>query len=451
MPARLSGFLPTGGDLRGLVALATPVALGHLGILAQGLVDTAMVGRVDATQLGAVTLGNLYFFGVSVFGMGLLLALDPIVSQAFGAEDRDAMEVAVQRGFVLSFAVAVLAAVPLALAETFFTVLRQPEEVVPVAAAYARIQISALLPYYAFLLVRQVLQAVGRVAPVVWTIVAANVVNVVANWILVFGNLGAPAMGAVGSSWATAISRWCMWVGALVLGWRVIGPFLRRLRSDLLASAALMRLLRLGSPIGFQLILESGAFGSIGLLMGWMGTVAMAGHQIALNLAALTFMIALGISQAATVLVGRAVGKDDAGLARRAAGAALICCLGVMSCTALVFLLLPGPLARAFTTDPGAAAVAALLIPVAGVFQLCDGVQVVCSGVLRGVADTLRPMVYQFLGFWLVGMPVSLWLGFGAGVGPEGLWWGLAVGLAAVAALLLARVWRHLQGELERF
>ena len=212
----------------------------QVGILAQGLVDTAMVGRVDATQLGAVTLGNLYFFGVSVFGMGLLMALDPIVSQAFGAEDRDAMEVAVQRGFVLSFAVAVLAAVPLALAETFFTVLRQPEDVVPVAAAYARVQISALLPFYAFLLLRQVLQAVGRVAPVVWTIAAANVVNVAANWILVFGNLGAPALGAVGSSWATAISRWCMWIGALALGWRVIGPFLRRLRSDLLAPAALI-------------------------------------------------------------------------------------------------------------------------------------------------------------------------------------------------------------------
>ena len=421
------------------------------GILAQGLVDTAMVGRVDATQLGAVTLGNLYFFGVSVFGMGLLLALDPIVSQAFGAEDRDAMEVAVQRGFVLSFVVAALAAVPLALAETFFTALRQPEEVVPVAAGYARVQISALLPFYAFLLVRQVLQAVGRVAPVVWTIAAANVVNVAANWILVFGNLGVPAMGAVGSSWATAISRWCMWIGALALGWRVIGPFLRRLRSDLLAPEALMRLLRLGSPIGLQLMLEFGAFGTIGLLMGWMGAVAMAGHQIALNLAAFTFMIALGISQAATVLVGRAVGNGDAGQARRAAGSALLCCLGAMACTALVFLLLPGPLARAFTTDPGAATVAALLIPVAGVFQLCDGVQVVCTGVLRGVADTLRPMAFHVLGFWLVGMPVSLWLGFGAGVGPEGLWWGLAVGLAAVAALLLARVWRHLQGELERF
>ncbi len=422
-----------------------------MGLVAQGLVDTAMVGRVDAAQLGAVTLGNLYFFSVAVFGMGLLFALDPLVSQAFGAGDEDAIEVAIQRGLVLSVTLAVVASVLLAVAEPVFVLLNQPEEVVPVAAAYARTLIPGMLPFYGFIVFRQVLQAVGRVAPVVWTILLANVLNAFLNWILVFGNLGAPGLGAVGSGWATSMSRWFMWLCALALGWRLLTPYLRRVRSDLLAAGALMRIMRLGSPIGLQLFLEFGAFGAIGILMGWLGTVAIAGHQIALNLAAFAFMIPLGISQAAAILVGRAVGRGDpAGARRSAGGAVLVCCL-VMAATAAVFLGLPGFLADQFTTETRVAAVAAALIPVAGMFQLFDGLQVVCTGALRGVADTMRPMIYNMLGFWVFGMPLSLWLGFRLEMGPEGLWWGLAAGLGAVAVLLMGRMWIRLRGSLERF
>lgn len=449
--ARLSAFRPRGVELRALVALALPVAVVQMGLVAQGLVDTAMVGRVDAAQLGAVTLGNLYFFSVAVFGMGLLFALDPLVSQAFGAGDEDAIEVAIQRGLVLSVTLAVVASALLAVAEPVFVLLNQPEEVVPVAAAYARTQIPGMLPFYGFIVFRQVLQAVGRVAPVVWTILLANVLNAFLNWILVFGNLGVPGLGAVGSGWATSMSRWFMWLCALALGWRLLTPYLRRVRSDLLAAGALRRIVRLGSPIGLQLFLEFGAFGAIGILMGWLGTVAIAGHQIALNLAAFAFMIPLGISQAAAILVGRAVGRGDPAAARRSAGGAVLVCCLVMAATAAVFLGLPGLLADQFTTETRVAAVAAALIPVAGMFQLFDGLQVVCTGALRGVADTMRPMIYNMLGFWVFGMPLSLWLGFRLEMGPEGLWWGLAAGLAAVAVLLVGRMWIRLRGSLERF
>lgn len=438
-------------ELRALVALALPVAVVQMGLVAQGLVDTAMVGRVDAAQLGAVTLGNLYFFSVAVFGMGLLFALDPLVSQAFGAGDEDAIEVAIQRGLVLSVTLAVVACALLAVAEPVFVLLRQPEEVVPVAAAYARTQIPGMLPFYGFIVFRQVLQAVGRVAPVVWTILLANVVNAFLNWILIFGNLGVPELGAVGSGWATSMSRWFMLLCALALGWRVLTPYLRRVRRDVLAAGALRRILRLGSPIGLQLFLEFGAFGAIGILMGWLGTVAIAGHQIALNLAAFAFMIPLGISQAAAILVGRAVGRGDPATARRSAGGAVVVCCLVMAATAAVFLGLPRLLADQFTTEAGVAAVAAALIPVAGMFQLFDGLQVVCTGALRGVADTMRPMIYNVLGFWLFGMPLSLWLGFRLEMGPEGLWWGLAAGLGLVAVLLVGRMWIRLRGSLERF
>ena len=421
-----------------------------MGIVAQGLVDTAMVGRVNAAELGAVTLGNLYFFGVAVLGMGLLFALDPLVSQAFGADDHSSIEIAVQRGLLLSLGLAVATGGLLAVAAPVFTLLRQPAEVVPVAAAYARIQIAGMLPFYGFIVFRQVLQAVGRVAPVVWTILLANLVNAFLNWVLVFGNLGAPALGAVGSGWATVASRWFMWVCALVLGWRLLVPHLGRVRRDVLLAGPLKRILRLGSPIGLQLFLEFGAFGAIGIAMGWLGTEAIAGHQIALNLAAFAFMIPVGISQAGAVLVGRAVGQGRPDRARRSAGGAILLCCAVMVVTALIFLVFPSTLARQFTTETGVVAVAAALIPVAGMFQVCDGLQVVCTGVLRGVADTLRPLVCNVLGFWLFGMPVSLWLGFQRGMGPVGLWWGLAAGLGAVAVMLVARVWIRFHGPLER-
>ena len=447
----LGAFRPTARELRDLTGLALPVAVVQMGLVSQGLVDTAMVGRVDAIELAAVTLGNLYFFGISVFGMGLLLALDPLVSQAFGAEDHDEIRVGIQRGLVLSLALGLATTVPMALAGPVFRILGQPAEVIPVAAGYSHALIAGMWPFYAFVVFRQVLQAVGRVAPIVWTIVLANLLNVFANWVLVFGNLGAPAMGAVGSGWATAISRWFMCLCVLGLTLRMLAPYLRRVHRDVLRWVPLWRMMRLGAPIGMHMFLEFGAFGAIGVMMGWLGTEAMAGHQVALNLAAFAFMIPLGISQAAAVLVGRAVGAGRPERARRCAGGAVVVCCVVMTATAAVFLGWPGQLAAAFSTQGEVVAVAAILIPVAGMFQLFDGLQVVCAGVLRGVADTLRPMIYNVLGFWLFGMPISLWLGFERGAGPVGLWLGLAAGLGAVAVLLMWRMWNRFRGPLARY
>ncbi len=434
-----------------LLGLAAPVVVVQLGIVAQGLVDTAMVGRVSATELAAVALGNLYFFGVSVFGMGLLLALDPLVSQAFGAGDEDGIELAVQRGLAMSAVLAVVASALLACAEPVLVLLRQPPEVAPLAAAYARALIAGMLPFYGFLVFRQSMQALGRVAPVVWTVVLANGLNAFANWVLVFGNLGLPAMGAVGSGWATSVSRWFMCVGVLAAGWRVLAPYARRPRRDAAAWRPLAGMVRLGAPVGGHMLLEFGAFGAIGIAMGWLGAEALAGHQVALNLAAFAFMVPVGIAQAGAVLVGKSVGERAPDGARRFAGAALLACCAAMTVTAAVFAGLPGPIAALFSADPQAVAVAAALLPVAACFQMFDGLQVVCAGLLRGVADTFRPLVYNILGFWLVGMPVSLWCGFRAGMGPVGLWWGLAVGLGIAAVLLLGRTWKRFRGPLERF
>jgi MATE family multidrug resistance protein len=439
-PARVAEFKPHRADLAALLRLALPVALIQVGMMAMGAIDTVMVGRVSATDLAAVAIGNLYFFGIAVFGMGVLFALDPVVSQAVGADDEVAVARAMQRGLIIAGGLSVLASLLLLPAGPILSAARQPAEVVPIAAGYAHAAIAGVFPFYAFVVLRQSLQAMGHVRAILVTVIVANAFNVLMNWIFVFGNLGMPAMGAVGSSWATSLSRWFMALLLLGGGWSVLRPALVPLRREAARLAPLRRVLEVGAPIGGQQFLEFGVFGASGLLMGWLGTVAVASHQVALQLAALTFMVPLGVAQATSVMVGQAVGRADPPEARRAAGAGVLVGAGFMGVTAVLFLAFPATLARWFSNDAEVVAATALLLPIAGVFQVFDGLQVVSSGALRGVADTRVPMVLTLVGFWFFGLPISAWLGFGLGWGAPGIWWGLAIGIGVVAILLVGRV-----------
>lgn len=436
----IASFAPRRGEMAEMVRLAFPVAVVQVGMMAMGVADTIMVGHVSARDLAAVALGHLYFFAITIVGVGILMALDPIVSQGVGARDRLQVARGLQRGIVLAGLLTVASSVLFLPVQPLLGVLRQPEDVVPVAAGYALASVPGLFPFFFYVVLRQTLQAMGRVAPLVLAIVLANGVNLFFNWVFIYGNLGVPALGAVGSGWASSLSRWLMAGGLVALSWRVLRPYVRPFRADATAIRPLLRMTALGLPIGFQFFLEFGAFAVIGVLMGWLGTVAMAGHQVAINLASLTFMVPLGVSQAASILVGRAVGRGDAPRARRFAGAGLLLGGLFMTLAAAIFLVVPDSLARFYSDDPEVVRLAILLLPIAGIFQVFDGLQVVAAGVLRGVADTRSPLVVNLLGFWMVGMPVSVYLGFRAGAGAVGLWWGLAAGLAAVAAFLLARV-----------
>ena len=439
-PARIGEFRPSVPDLGELMRLALPVAVIQVGMMAMGAVDTIMVGRVSATDLAAVAIGNLYFFGVAVFGMGVLFALDPVVSQAVGADDRVGVARAVQRGLVIAAGLTVLATVLLLPAGPLLSAARQPTDVVPVAAGYAHAAIAGVFPFYAFVVLRQSLQAMGHVRPILVTVVVANLFNILMNWIFVFGNLGMPALGAVGSSWATSLSRWFMALVLIRSSWTLLRPALLPLRPEAARWKPLARIFGVGAPIGAQQFLEFGVFGAAGLLMGWLGTVAVASHQVALQLAALTFMVPVGVAQATSVLVGQSVGRADPPGARRAAGAGILVGAGFMVVTAVLLLSFPHTFARWFSDDAEVVAATALLLPIAGVFQVFDGLQVVSSGALRGVADTRVPMVLTLVGFWFVGLPLSAWLGFGLEWGPPGIWWGLAAGIGAVSVLLVARV-----------
>ncbi|MDX1494922.1 MAG: MATE family efflux transporter [Longimicrobiales bacterium] len=447
---RLPDYRPSRDDLRRLLHLAAPVTVVQLGLMSMGAVDTIMVGRVSATDLAAVAIGNLYFFGMAVFGMGILYALDAVISQAVGADDVEGVARGVQRGLLLAVGLSLAAMTLLLPAGPLLDLARQPVDVVPVADAYAEGLILGVFPFYAFVVFRQSLQAMARVRPIVVTVLVGTCVNVFLNWILIFGNLGVPPLGAVGSAWGTSVSRWFMTAMLCVLAWDRIRPALFPFRPESLRLAPLVRFLKVGAPIGAQQWLEFGVFGAAGLLMGLLGTVAVASHQVALQLAALTFMVPVGVAQATSVVVGQEVGREDAPAARRAVGAGLLTATAFMSFTAAMFLLLPGPLARLFSSDAQVVMAAAALLPIAGVFQIFDGLQVAAAGALRGVGDTRVPMLLNLVGFWMIGLPACVGLAFGLGMGPQGIWWGLALGIGVVGILLMLRIRRRFGRALRR-
>jgi MATE family multidrug resistance protein len=441
--------LPTRREIRDVAQLAAPIVVVQVGLMMMGVVDTAMVGRVSEDALAAVALGNLYWILVTMLGQGTIMALDPVIAQAVGARDEAAIEHGLQRGILIAVLISVLSSLALLPGDAFFVLLGQPREVYPLAGEYARVCIYGIVPFFGFVVFRQTLQAFALVRPIVNAVVIANLANLLLDWMLVFGRLGAPALGAVGTAWASSISRWLMWI---LLGWSgraALAPYLRHWRRDVFAWRPLWSLLRLGLPIGLHQWIEVAAF-SLGLvLVGWMGTLPLAAHQITITLAALTYMVPLGVSAAFAVAVGHAIGRGDPDGARREAGAALVCGVGFMSVTAMTLIAMPAGLARLFSPDNAVVALAATLIPLAGVFQIFDGIQGVSSGILRGAGDTHVPALLNFAGY-TVGLSIAGLLAFRFDMGARGVWWGLVAGLVMVAIALGARVRHRLGGDLQR-
>ncbi len=433
-----------------MLRLAAPVVVVQVGLMLMGVVDTMVVGRLSAQALAAVALGNLTVLSVAAFGMGLLMALDPLVAQAVGAGDTGTVRRSVQRGMILAALISVPSGLILLPGEWVLLFLRQPAEIIPVAAGYARIAILALPSFFAFVVLRQTLQALEKMRPIVLTIVIANIFNLGADWVLVFGWGPIPAMGALGSAWATTASRWLLLITLALMARKELGPLVWPFEKEILSWKPLWQTIRLGAPIGLQIQLEFAAFGVVALLMGGFGTIEMAAHQVAINLASLTFMVPLGVGAAAAVRVGVAVGAGNTEGVRRETTAALICGAGFMVLTGALFIGAAGPLASAYTSVPEVLTLAVIFIPIAGFFQVFDGIQVVSAGILRGMGDTRSPVIINLLGFWLLGMPVSLALAFKTDLGPAGLWWGLVAGLGAVAAFLLLRIARQLRSEQRR-
>lgn len=433
-------------ELGAQLRLAAPLAIGHLGQQLMGIVDTAMLGRYSEQALAGAGIANGLLFAVTVVGVGTVMGLDALLPQALGAgEDRRA-----RRLLWHGIRVAFLIGVPLmaiAAATTLILPLAGVEpEVAFEANAYVLGRLPAVVPLLLATALRSYLQARDLTRPIIIATVAGNLVNLGLDYVLIFGDpglasaglpgLGLPALGVLGAAVSTtAVSIVMMVVYALAVRSLHGEPTEPRAHDPLMTAA----IVRIGGPVGLQLLAEVGIFAVTSVLAGRLGTVPAAAHQIAITLGSFTFSAAIGIGAAASVRVGRAVGTGDLAATRRAGTAAVAMGAIVMSSFGLVFLLAPRPLAALFTSDPEVVAAAVPLLRIAALFQISDGVQAIAAGCLRGAGDTRATLWANLAGHYLVTLSLAVYLAFGLGLGAPGLWWALSGGLTAVALLLTAR------------
>jgi MATE family multidrug resistance protein len=435
------------GELRAMLGLAAPLVLSELGWIAMGIADTMFVGRVSAEAIGAVSLGGVLFYTIGIFASGLLLGLDTLVSQAYGAGDSDDGRHSLVNGVWLAL---LLIPIVMGMVWAFVPALAMfgiNQSVLRDTTPYLRALNWSAPPLLLFFCFRRYLQAIGVVRPILVTLIAANLVNLAGNWIFVFGNLGAPRMGAEGSGWSTCISRVCMMVA---LGWVIWrrDPDVMHVswRPDLWR---IRKLLKLGLPAAGQIGLETAVFATVTVLVGKLSAEVLAGHQVTMTIVTTTFMVPLGISSAAAVRVGHAIGRRDPAGAARSGWTALGLGATVMAASALALVIFPRAIARLFTPDPAIIAAAVPLLRVAAFFQLFDGLQVTATGALRGAGDTTTPMLCHFAGYWVIGLPLGVLLGFRESLGAMGLWMGLSVGLIVIGIVLLG-FWRRTAVRFER-
>ena len=431
-------------ELGAMVTLAVPVVLSELGWMAMGVVDTIMVGRLGPAAIGAVALGNAICYTPSIFGVGLMLGLDTLVAQAYGRKDHDECHRWLAQGVYLASIAAVPIMVGIWLASLGFTHFGIAAVVAVPASEYLRLLNWGTLPLLLYGATRRYLQGVGQVRVITVTYVLANLINWFLNWVLIYGKLGFPALGVNGSAISTAFSRVIMAAALLGFAWRYERgrghPLFQHWAQP--QSARLKRLLQLGAPAAGQILLEVGAWNLATLSAGYLTPVALATHQIVLNYASVTYMVPLGISAAAAVSVGHAVGAGDAARARRAGWMALGLGTSFMLLAALMFLLWPRPLIELFSRDPRVLAVGPGLLGIVAAFEIFDGIQTVSTGALRGLGETHAPMWANLVGYWVLGLPLGFFLCFGLKWGIYGLWIGLTLALIVIALALLLR-WRR--------
>jgi MATE family multidrug resistance protein len=434
-------------ELPPLLKLAVPVILAEIGWMVMGIVDTMMVGPLGPAAIGATGLGSGVFTAIAIFGMGLMLGLDAYVAQTHGAGD----EAECRRWLHSGVWLAAMAGPPImALTWVLYASLEAwglHPEIRVLVGPYLRALSWSALPLLFFAAFRRYLQGMHLVRPVMFALVSANLINAFGNWILIYGHLGAPALGVEGSAWATTLAR--TWMAGFLLV-AITLEHRRRLAHQphvpwSLDVARIRRLVAFGFPAASQVTLEVGVFAAATALAGKLDPVSSGSHQIALNIAALAFMVPLGLSSAGAVRVGHAVGARDTRRAVLAGWTALAAGGVIMAVIGLALFLWPVQLISAFTTDQRVIDIGVRLLAIAAGFQLFDGTQAVVTGVLRGIGDTRMPMLINVIGHWLFGLPVGYALCFQFAWGVLGLWIGLSIGLIFTAVVLTAVWWRRTQ------
>lgn len=435
------------GHVRAILVLGLPLIGGHLAQFAVGLTDTVMLGWYGVELLAAGTLGATYFYIFFLFGAGFAWAVMPLVA-AFAAErDETGLRRATRMGMWLSMGFAALAMPAMIWSEPILRLLGQSEQLSADAARYLRIAGWGLAPALLVQVLKSYLAGLERTQAVLWIAVVAAVANGLANYAFIFGNWGAPELGIAGAAVASLVTYTVALIA--VVSYAVVALpqytlFQRIWRPDWDVFA---RVFRLGVPIGLTNLSEVSLFAASAMMMGWLGTVPLAAHGIAVQLASATFMVHMGLSNVATVRAGRAYGRRDRVQLARGALAVTALSLAMAVLTIALFLIAPVPLISLFVEadDPARPAIIVIgvgLLAMAALFQLVDGAQVIALGLLRGVQDTAVPMVIAAVSYWVVGIPASYLLGFVAGMGGIGVWLGLVIGLGFAGVLLMLRFWR---------
>lgn len=456
-PAPSATSRPT-SELRELIRLSGPLIASHAGNQMMGVVDTAIVGRLGSASLAGVGVGAALFFAITVVGMGILLGLDPIISQSIGAGEPARARRALWQGVYIALAASIPTMGLIALASLLLGPLGIEAETASEARRFMFGRMPNVVPFLLFTAARSYLQASGGGRTIIVAMIAANIANVIGNMVFIYGDegllwaglpaIGMPALGVFGSGLASSLAS-AMSLVMTIIGIRGIktpdDPGRRALDRPLMS-----KIVRLGFPIGLQLLAEVGAFGAMNILAGRMGKLPAAGLQLAITLASFTFTVTLGLGSATSVRVGRAIGQEDSPGARRAGFTGIYAASVFMAFTGVAFIVAPGLFARILTDEADVLAVAVPLVQIAGFFQVSDGIQAVAAGALRGAGDTSALHRANLIGHYAIGLPIAVGLGFYAGLGAPGLWIGATAGLTTVAVFLTYRFHRISRGPLAR-
>jgi len=439
--------MPYGQHAKAIMSLGLPLIGGHLAQFSIGLTDTVMMGWYSVEGLAAVTLASTFLFVLFIFGSGFAQAVMPLVASQYAENDDLQMRRTTRMGLWMSFVFAIAVMPMFYFSGGILLVLGQEPELAADAQAYLRIAGWGVIPALGVMVLKSYLAALERTQVVLWVTLIAMVVNGFSNYALIFGNWGAPELGLRGSAIAS--------LGVQILSLLVIAGYVLRALPQQQIFARLWKpdweafflVGRLGVPIGFTILAEVGLVATSTLMMGWLGTIQLAAHGVALQLASLTFMIHLGLSNAATVRAGNALGRKDPDHLMRGAKLVIVMSILVALLTIVVFVSVPEPLISVFLDkdEPDRAEImkiGALLLLMAGIFQLVDAAQVMALGLLRGLRDTKVPMSFAVFSYWVIGVPCSYLLGFVFQFEGAGVWGGLVIGLAVAAILMTERFFR---------
>lgn len=428
-------------DIISTFKLAYPVMIGQLGIIMMGVVDSIMVGSLGSIQLAAASLGNSLVFLILIVGIGSSAVVTPLIAILLGAKRISECGVYFRQSLFVNIVISIVMIAVIFIGINFLGYLNQPTEVIKYAVIYMGIVGLSALPLMIYQTYKQFIEGFSIMKPAMIIALLANIINAFTNWILIFGKFGFPALGLAGAAWATFASRVFMATAIMiyVLNNKKFKAFDVRFHFRGLNFKVIKKILQLGVPSGFQHFFEVGAFSIAVIMIGWIGANELAAHQIALNLASITFMIVLGISQASSIRVGYAMGERDVKSIRRAGFTAITLGASIMSLSGLTFVLLNRFLPSLYIDDQNVIEIASRLLIIAALFQLSDGTQAVGIGVLRGLTDIKGPTIITFTAYWIISLPVAYLLAFVLKLGVEGIWIGLLIGLTVAAVFLTIR------------